>query len=97
MNAYQVIKNPLVTEKSMMGQGGEKNCYAFVVHHQATKIDVRHAVEKLFKVKVSRVNTSIVRGKVRRFGRYSGRRSNWKKALVLLKPGERIELFEGVS
>lgn len=95
MNHYQVIKKPLVTEKVMSdkGTGGR---YAFVVDLKADKNTIRNAVEKLFKVHVKKVNTSIVRGKIKRVGRSTGKRSNWKKALVEIAAGEKIEIFEGV-
>lgn len=95
MNEYQVIKRALVTEKTMQGEG-EVNRYAFVVNTKANKRDIQSAIEKLYKVHVTKINTSIVRGKTRRMGRHLGRKPNWKKALVALKQGEKIEIFEGV-
>ena len=95
MDLYKVIRRPLVTEKAML-PAGEGSRYVFEVEKAATKIDVRKAVEKMFKVNVTQVNTLIVRGKTKRVGRSSGRRSNWKKAFVSLKPGQKIEIFEGV-
>ena len=67
----------------------------FEVNRDANKIEIRHAVEKLWNVNVLKVRTSIVRGKEKRIGRFTGRRSNWKKALVTLAPGQTIEFFEG--
>lgn len=95
MDLYQVIKRPLVTEKAM-AQTGSAPQYAFVVERDADKAAIRNAVEKLFKVHVTGINTAIVRGKEKRVGRSSGRKPNWKKAIVTLKEGEKIELFEGV-
>ena len=107
-DAQSVIKRPLLTEKSarLRETGGaatghaEGDAYAqqvvFEVARDANKIDVRRAVEQLFKVSVTDVRTLIVRGKEKRVGKYSGRRPSWKKAFVTLKPGDNIEFFEGV-
>jgi large subunit ribosomal protein L23 len=95
MNQFEVIKRPLVTEKSM-AQGQQANRYLFAVDVRADKQSITDAVEKLFKVHVIKVNTSIVRGKIKKVGRSAGKRPNWKKAFVTLKEGEKIELFEGV-
>lgn len=92
---YQVIRKPLITEKVMAAQA-VKNCYVFEVHVKSTKHDIKNAIEKLFEVSVQAVNTSIVRGKVKRVGRQFGKKPNWKKAWVTLKEGEKIDLFEGV-
>ena len=103
-----VIKRPLLTEKSarLRETGGastaaaEGEAYAqkvvFEVARDANKIDIRRAVEQLFKVSVTEVRTLVVRGKVKRVGRFSGQRPSWKKAFVTLKPGDNIEFFEGV-
>jgi large subunit ribosomal protein L23 len=103
-----VIKRPLLTEKSarLRETGGaasaaaEGEAYAqkvvFEVARDANKIDIRKAVEQLFKVSVTDVRTLVVRGKVKRVGRFSGQRPSWKKAFVTLKPGDNIEFFEGV-
>lgn len=103
-----VIKRPLLTEKSarLRETGGnatapaEGETYAqkvvFEVARDANKIDIRRAVEQLFKVTVTDVRTLVVRGKVKRVGRFSGQRPSWKKAFVTLKPGDNIEFFEGV-
>lgn len=93
MNIYDVIKKPLVTEKAMASRGVYP-CYAFVVDRRADKIQIRQAVEKLFGVHVLSVNTSVVPGKKRRVGRFVGMRPTWKKALVVLKEGEKIQVFE---
>lgn len=93
MEARDILIRPIVTEKStaLMEQGK----YAFRVPLAATKIQIRQAVEQIFKVKVQAVNTMRYEGKLKRMGRTQGRRSDWKKAVVTLKPGEAIELFEG--
>lgn len=93
MEARDILIRPIVTEKStaLMEQGK----YTFRVPLAATKIQIRQAVEQIFKVKVQAVNTMRYEGKLKRMGRTQGRRSDWKKAVVILKPGEAIELFEG--
>jgi large subunit ribosomal protein L23 len=94
VNASDVIKGPLITEK--LDAAREKfRQYSFIVDKKATKYDVAHAVEKLFKVNVEGVRTHIVRGKTKRVGKSIGRRPNFKKAVVTLKEGDKIELFEG--
>jgi large subunit ribosomal protein L23 len=106
--AQQIIKRPLLTEKSarMRETGGraerpvEGEDYAqkitFVVSKDANKIEIQHAVQELFKVTVTDVHTIVVRGKHKRVGRFEGRRPTWKKAIVTLRPGDNIEFFEGV-
>ena len=89
-----VVKRPLVTEKSERNRA-EGHQFAFEVHRDATKIQVKQAVEKLFNVHVLAVRTAVIRGKNKRVGRSIGRRPNWKKAFVTLKEGETIALFEG--
>lgn len=93
MEDRDILIRPIVTEKStaLMEQGK----YTFRVSLAATKIQIRQAVEQIFKVKVQAVNTMRYEGKLKRMGRTQGRRSDWKKAVVTLKPGEAIELFEG--
>jgi large subunit ribosomal protein L23 len=93
--AHQIIKRPLITEKSTR-QKEDGNQIAFVVDPKAGKIQIRQAVEKLFKVKVLSVRTMNVVGKKKRLGRFIGRKSDWKKAIVKLREGDRIEFFEGV-
>lgn len=95
MNPYEVIKRPLLTEKSTVIKE-KNNQYCFEVNSNASKTDIRNAVETLFNVKVSDVRTMQYRGKTRRLGRFTGRRPDWKKAIVTLKAGTSIELFEGV-
>ncbi|MDH3522725.1 MAG: 50S ribosomal protein L23 [Acidobacteriota bacterium] len=96
MRIQEVIRRPLITEKSTELRD-ENNIVAFEVDRRANKIDVKRAVEAQFKVKVAEVRVSLVHGKVRRQGRYAGRRPDWKKAYVRLAAGEKaIEFFEGV-
>ncbi|MDK9712020.1 50S ribosomal protein L23 [Acidaminobacter sp.] len=93
--AYDVIIRPIVTEKSMMGTSEKK--YTFEVHKDANKTEIRQAVETIFGVKVEKVNTMNVDGKVKRQGKYVGKTSSWKKAIVKLAPGSKdIEFFEGI-
>ncbi len=91
---YHIIKRPLVTEKSSR-QKESRNQYVFEVHPRANKIEIKRAVEQLFKVRVDRVNVLGVHGKMKRLGRNVGRRPDWKKAIVRLREGDRIDLFEG--
>jgi large subunit ribosomal protein L23 len=95
MDIYQVIKEPHITEKGNT-QKELYNQISFKVHKRANKIEIRHAVEVLFKKKVIDVRTMNVRGKKRRMGRFAGKRADWKKAVVTLAPGESVEFFEGV-
>lgn len=104
-----IIKRPLLTEKGtrLKETGGNpddgnldpetlKAQLLFEVARDANKVEIRQAVEKLWNVNVVSVRTSIVRGKEKRMGRFSGKRSNWKKAVVTIAPGQNIEFFEGV-
>ena len=93
--AHDIIVRPIITEKSnrMM----EHNKYSFEVLPQANKIEIKEAVQAVFKVKVEKVNTIQVRSKPKRLGAFLGRTRSWKKAIVTLAPGERIEFFEGAS
>jgi large subunit ribosomal protein L23 len=96
MKTQEVIRRPLITEKSTVLRD-DKNIIAFEVHRDANKIEVKRAVEAQFKVKVADVRIARVHGKVRRQGRFSGRRPDWKKAYVRLAEGEKqIEFFEGM-
>mgnify|MGYP001273864075 FL=1 len=92
--AYQTILNPLVTEKST--QQSEFNKMVFSVPVSATKLEVKLSIEKIFSVKVMSVNTILLKGKVKRFKGVLGRRSNTKKAIVTLAPGNTIDLSAGV-
>jgi len=91
---YDIIKRPIVTEKTNV-QKDQFNQVTFEVDPRANRIEVRRAVEKIFNVKVAEVHTQHVLGKYKRRGRILGKRRNWKKAIVKLMPGERIEIFEG--
>ena len=93
-NMYEVIRRPLITEKTTLLKETQRSL-CFEVHKDASKPEIKKAVESLFGVKVADVRVANVHGKVKRQGRYVGRRSDWKKAYVVLKPGEKmIEFFE---
>ncbi|MBK8171077.1 MAG: 50S ribosomal protein L23 [Sandaracinaceae bacterium] len=95
MQPEQVIKRPLIlTEKGNILREGE-NKYLFEVNPRANKIDIKNAVETLFSVSVRDVNTLVMRGRMRRMGRGRAKTQNWKKAIVELKEGDKIEFFEG--
>jgi large subunit ribosomal protein L23 len=95
MDSRQVIVRPVVSEKSyaLMAEGK----YTFRVADRAHKLQIAHAVEEIFGVKVQKVRTATVKSKPKRRGLHSGRSRSWKKAVVQLAPGERIELFEGAA
>lgn len=93
-NPRDVLLRPYITEKTTALMA--ENKYTFVVPLTANKIEIRQAVEQIFKVKVLDVNTIRVMGKTKRMGKNIGKRSDFKKAIVKLAPGERIEFFEGV-
>jgi len=96
MNNQQIIRRPIVTEKTT-GFREESNIIAFEVDVKANKIQVRKAIEELFKVKVVDVRLFNVRGKMKRTGRYEGKKRDWRKAYVRLKEGEKApDFFEGV-
>lgn len=93
--AQDIILRPVITEESMMGQPLKK--YTFKVDKKATKPEIKAAVEKLFGVKVAKVNTINVRGHLRRYGRYEGYTASWKKAVVTLtEDSKTIEFFDGM-
>lgn len=94
MNPYEVLKRPIVTEKST--QQGEQGRYTFEVHPDANKHQVKDAVEKIFEVTVVAVNIISVPGKRRRYGRHLSTPRSWKKATVKLAQGQSIGFFEGV-
>ena len=94
-NPRRIIKVPLVSEKGTNMRVNE-NKYVFKVAKEANKLEIKRAVEELFKVKVEDVTTMMMHGKPKRLGRFEGRRPDWKKAVVRLKKGETIELFETV-
>jgi large subunit ribosomal protein L23 len=91
----KIIRIPLVSEKSTSMRINE-NKYVFKVDKKANKLEIKRAIEELFKVEVEDVATMMMHGKPKRLGRFEGRRPDWKKAIVRLKKGETIELFETV-
>ena len=93
-SARDIIIRPLMTEKSMR-QKEEINTMAFQVRPDANKIEIRTAIESIFNVKVTSVRTATFEGKLKRMGRQQGHRPDWKKAVVKLAPGHKIELVEG--
>ncbi|HEX5031737.1 MAG TPA: 50S ribosomal protein L23 [Candidatus Eisenbacteria bacterium] len=90
-----IVRRALITEKGTQIRERE-NGYLFEVARDANKIEIRHAIESIFPVKVESVRTMRVHGKPKRMGRYAGHRPDWKKAIVMLKKGQTIELFEQV-
>ena len=97
MNANQIIRRPLVTEKSTLMRETGANIIAFEVDVKANKVQVKKAVEEIFKVKVDEVRLINVRGKMKRMGRWAGKRRDWRKAYVRLKEGEKApDFIEGV-
>jgi len=94
MDARDVLIRPLITEKTTALMA--ENRYTFLVPLTVNKVEIRQAVEHVFKVKVEAINTIRVLGKTKRMGKTQGKRSDYKKAIVKLAPGERIEFFEGV-
>ena len=94
MIPHQIIVRPVVTEKSNELMSYD-NQYVFEVHTKANKIEIGKAVEQLFGVKVSKVRTMVVRGDLRRVGKYYGRKPSWKKAIVTLNPSDSIDLYGG--
>ena len=94
MDPYSIIREPMLTEKCH-DLKEKYNQVAFRVERKANKVQVKEAVEKIFKVKVKRVNVMRMNGKKKRLGRHTGKRADWKKAVVTLMPGESIEIIEG--
>ena len=94
-DARDIIIAPLISEKSM-GMIEENNTYTFKVDKRANKIEIRNAIEEIFNVDVLKVNTMNMLGKKRRLGYNQGKRPDWKKAIVKLAEGDRIEIFEGM-
>ena len=90
-----ILKHPMITEKITAMQDAH-NQYAFVVDKNANKIEIKKEVENRFDVKVLKVNTMNIRGKIKTQGRFSGRKASWKKAVVTLKKGFTIEFFENI-
>jgi large subunit ribosomal protein L23 len=94
MNEYDIVVRPIITEKSSLLKEGS-NQYVFEVQRDANKIEIKKAVQKLFKVKVVSVHISNMEGKKKKVGRSSGKRPDWKKAIVKLNPKDKITIFEG--
>jgi len=90
---YDIIVKPMLTEKSLVIRDTQ-NRYSFAVRRDSTKPEIKEAVEKLFKVKVTSVHTIAVRGKLHRMGQFQGYRPNWKKAIVTLKAGDKIDVAQ---
>ncbi|WP_372676948.1 50S ribosomal protein L23 [Desulfosarcina sp.] len=95
MNRYDIIKRPVITEKTNI-QKEENNQLSFEVDMRANRVEIAQAIERIFSVKVAKTRTVHVKGKIKRRGRILGKRKDWKKAIVTLMPGERIDFFEGV-
>ena len=95
MSQYEIIRRPLITEKTSI-QKETANQLTFEVDRKANRIEIRRAIERIFNVRVATVRTMQVKGKVKQRGRIVGKRRDWKKAIVTLRPGERIDFFEGV-
>ena len=95
MNPYEIIRGPVITEKGSI-QKELNNQLTFEVDRRANRVEIRHAVEKVFNVRVEKVRTMQIKGKVKRLGRSMGKRRSWKKAIVTLAEGQNIEFFEGV-
>ncbi|RTZ97651.1 MAG: 50S ribosomal protein L23 [Deltaproteobacteria bacterium] len=94
MIAHDIIRRPIITEKTT-NQKEAYNQFSFEVAPKANRVEIKRAIEEVFSVRVSAVKTLHIRGKLKRRGRILGRRRSWKKAIVTLMPGERIEFFEG--
>lgn len=95
MIQYDIIKRPLITEKTTI-QKDSYNQVSFEVDRQANRVEIKRAIEKIFNVRVAQVQTMQIKGKTKRRGWVTGKRKDWKKAIVTLLPGERIDFFEGV-
>lgn len=91
---HDVVRKPIISEKSMKQMADNK--YSFQVDRKASKLEIRAAVETIFKVKVTDVNTAWVLGKAKRVGVHRGFTPNWKKAVITIAAGQRIEFFEGM-
>ena len=94
MNPYDIVKRPLITEKTSI-QKEDHNQMTFEVDRNANRVEIKRAIENVFNVNVATVRTMQVKGKTKRRGQIVGKRRNWKKAVVKLMPGERIDFFEG--
>lgn len=91
---YKLVKRPLDTEKTTI-QRGSHNQYSFEVDRRANRVEIKRTIERIFDVRVENVRTMQVKGKVKMRGRIKGKRKDWKKAIVTLPTGERIDIFEG--
>ncbi|MBW2620616.1 MAG: 50S ribosomal protein L23 [Deltaproteobacteria bacterium] len=94
MNPHDIVKRPLITEKTSI-QKEDYNQMTFEVDRNANRVEIKRAIENIFNVNVATVRTMQVKGKTKQRGRIVGKRRNWKKAVVKLMPGERIDFFEG--
>ena len=94
MISHEIIIRPLITEKTSI-QKEMNNQLSFEVDRRANRIEIKQAVESIFNVRVAAVKTMQITGKIKRRGRITGKRRDWKKAIVKLMPGERIDFFEG--
>ncbi|MDP2859546.1 MAG: 50S ribosomal protein L23 [Bacillota bacterium] len=94
MEAREILIKPIVTEKTNLGMS--KGRYVFMVKREANRTEIKRAVEEIFKVTVTSVNTANIMGKPRRMGKYEGKRPDYKKAVITLAEGQRIKLFEGI-
>ena len=94
MITHDIIKRPLITEKTSI-QKEMNNQLSFEVDRRANRIEIKQAIESIFNVRVAAVKTMQITGKIKRRGRITGKRRDWKKAIVKLMPGERIDFFEG--
>jgi large subunit ribosomal protein L23 len=92
---YEILLQPLLTEK-ITAMRERNNKVGFLVARDANRIEIKQAVEAALKVRVARVNVMNVGGKIKRMGRFAGKRADWKKAIVTLKEGEKLELYESV-
>ena len=95
MREYDILRGPVVTEKTTL-QKELNNQVTFKVDKRANRVEIKEAVEKAFNTQVKQVRTVQVKGKVKQRGRIIGKRNDWKKAIVTLMPGQRIDFFEGV-
>ncbi len=95
MREYDILRGPVVTEKTTL-QKELNNQITFKVDKRANRVEIKDAVEKAFNTQVKQVRTVQVKGKVKQRGRIVGKRNDWKKAIVTLMPGQRIDFFEGV-
>ena len=96
MRTYSILKKPLLTEKGLL-ERDNNNRYGFIVKKDASKGEIKTAVEKIFNVTVVKINTISVQGKMHRMGRFEGKRPDYKKAFVTLKEGDKIDMVEATS